>query len=164
MNPSDMQSSAAARAEGAGIVGTRHARHSGPGPEVMAADTLQHNDVVSSDGKNLGKIKHIMLDVLNGKIAYAVLSNGGFLGIGDKLLAIPWAALTLNIDEKSFLLSATAALVKASPGFDKEQWPAMGDLQWAVGVHDYYRTAHYWEQEAFPEDGALNRVHQGPML
>ena len=130
----------------------------------MAADTLQHNDVVSSDGKNLGKIKHIMLDVLNGRIAYAVLSNGGFLGIGDKLLAIPWGALTLNIDEKSFLLSATGAEVKASPGFDKEQWPVMGDLQWAVGVHDYYRTARYWERDTFPEDEALNRVHQGPLL
>jgi sporulation protein YlmC with PRC-barrel domain len=165
MNPSDMQRNAAARGEGASIVGAGRDHHGGPGPEVMAADTLENNEVLSSDGKNIGKIKHIMLDVLSGRIAYAVLSSGGFLGIGDKLLAIPWGALTLNIDNKSFALNVPASEVKDAPGFDKDQWPAMGDLQWAVGVHDYYRTERYWERDTFLDDEAeLNRVHQGPML
>lgn len=180
MNPSDTQRNAAARGEGASIVGSGRNHQGGPGPDVMAADTLESNEVVSSDGENVGKIKHIMLDVLSGRIAYAVLSSGGFLGIGDKLLAIPWGALTLNTDNKSFVLSVPASEVKDAPGFDKDQWPAMADLQWAVGVHDYYHTERYWERDtsldddaelgtslegtSLDEDAELNRVHRGPML
>lgn len=136
----------------------------------MAADTLEHNDVVSSDGEPLGKIKHIMLDVRAGRIAYAVLSSGGFLRLGDKLLAIPWAALTLNTDEKSFVLGAIAAEVKNAPGFDKDHWPTLADPQWANGVYDHYGAERYWETQVFPDDETflddetLNRVHQGPML
>ena len=66
-----------------------------------------------------------MLDVRRGRVAYAVLSSGGFLGIGDKLLAIPWSALTLDTDSKCFRLAATAEQVRNSPGFDKDSWPSM---------------------------------------
>jgi hypothetical protein len=58
----------------------------------MAAATLDGDKVLSTNGDDVGKIKDIMLDVRSGRIAYAVLASGGFLGIGDKLLAIPWSA------------------------------------------------------------------------
>src|ERR1051325_2479606 len=68
----------------------------GPGPEVMDAKTLIGDDVVNGQGEDLGNIEAIMLDVTSGRIAYAVLSFGGFLGMGSKLFAIPWGALTLD--------------------------------------------------------------------
>jgi len=68
----------------------------GPGPEIMAAATLDGNKVISADGEHVGKISDIMLDVRSGRVAYAVLAQGGFLGIGDHLHAIPWSALTLD--------------------------------------------------------------------
>lgn len=74
---------------GAKIVGKGAATAAGPGPDVMAASTLDGNSVISSDGHDVGSLKEIMLDVTSGHIAYAVLSSGGFLGIGDKLLAVP---------------------------------------------------------------------------
>src|SRR5438105_7274220 len=86
-------------AGGAAIVGSERRSSDGPGPEVMDADTLIGDAVVNSSGEDLGKIEAIMLDVTSGRIAYAVLSFGGFLGMGSKYFAIPWAALTLDTDE-----------------------------------------------------------------
>ncbi|WP_175130697.1 PRC-barrel domain-containing protein, partial [Paraburkholderia rhynchosiae] len=88
----------ASGAGGADIVGS--GTGDGPGPEVMAAATLDGTQVVSSDGEDVGKISDIMLDVRSGRIAYAVLSEGGFLGMGTNLHAIPWNALTLDTDAK----------------------------------------------------------------
>lgn len=114
---------------GARIIGHATSR-GGAGPNVMAATTLTGDKVLSSDGKEIGKIADIMLDVRSGRIAYVVLSCGGFLGMGDKLLAVPWGAFTLDTDEKCFRLDATEERMKSASGFDKYHWPAMADSQW----------------------------------
>ncbi|MCG2578723.1 PRC-barrel domain-containing protein [Dechloromonas sp. XY25] len=116
----------------------------GPGPEVMASDTLEGDDVVNVQGEDLGEIKDIMIDVRNGKVAYAVLSSGGFLGIGDKLFAIPWSALTLDANQKRFVLDVDKEKLKNAPGFDKHHWPSMADPTWAQQVHEYYGQRTYW--------------------
>lgn len=126
------------------IVGTQHDPSSGPGPEIMAADTLEGDDVVNYQGDDLGKIKDIMIDVAAGRVAYAVLSSGGFLGIGDKYFAIPWSALTLDADHKRFVLNVDKERLKNAPGFDKDHWPTMADLTWATEVHRYYGQPAYW--------------------
>jgi len=93
--------------QGAKITGTSHLDdHSGPGPEVMSANTLEGNNVINPRGETLGEIEEIMLDVRSGRIAYAVLGAGGFLGIGEKYFAIPWGELTLDTDNKCFILDA----------------------------------------------------------
>ena len=116
----------------------------GPGPDVMAAATLDGGKVITSDGEDIGKISDIMLDVRGGRIAYAVLSSGGFLGMGHILYAIPWSALTLDTDEKCFRLDITAERIKNAPGFDKDHWPAMSDPQWGSSLHEYYSQRPYW--------------------
>src|SRR4030095_424448 len=125
------------------IIGSKPGK--GPGPEVMAASTLTGNDGVKTQAENLGHIKVILLNVPSGRIAYAVLSFGGFLGAGDKLFAVPWSALTLDTDNKCFLLEADKELLKDAPGFDKDDWPSMSDRQWATSVHRYYGAQPYWE-------------------
>ncbi|WP_042338844.1 PRC-barrel domain-containing protein [Paraburkholderia ferrariae] len=133
---------------GARILGKGHSTAAGPGPDVMAASTLDSDRVLSSDGEEVGKIKDIMLDVQSGRVAYAVLASGGFLGIGNKLLAIPWSALTLDTSRKCFLLDVSAERVKAAPGFDKDQWPTMADPDWAATLHEYYGADPYWDDPA----------------
>lgn len=132
---------------GAHIVGSQHSLNSadGPGPYLMLADTLTGNDVVNPSGDKLGDIKGIMLDVQRGRIAYAVLSVGGFLGMGDRLFALPWSALTLDIDQKQFILNASKEVLENAPGFDKDHWPSMADTRWADQVHTYYEARPYWE-------------------
>ena len=95
-------------------------RRHGPGPELMGADTLMGNDVYNPEGDDLGDIKEIMLDMRSGRIGYAVLSYGGFLGIADKLFAVPWSALKLDTENKRFTLNVTKDRLENAPGFDKE--------------------------------------------
>ena len=116
----------------------------GPGPEVMAADTLEGDEVINTLGDELGEIKDIMLDVRSGRVAYAVLSSGGFLGLGDKLFAIPWSALTLDADRKCFVLDVDKEHLKEAPGFDEDHWPTMADPSWAKQVHEFYGQQTYW--------------------
>jgi hypothetical protein len=119
-------------------------RNEGPGPRIMAADTLEGDKVKNRAGDDLGTLEHIMLDVPSGRIAYGVLSFGGFLGMGDKLFAIPWQALELDTEDHGFILDVDAEQLKQAPGFDKDHWPTMADEQWATQIHDYYRATPYW--------------------
>ena len=114
----------------------------GPGPALMGADTLMGNDVFNKDGEDLGDIKEFMIDMASGKIAYAVLSFGGLLGMGDKLFAVPWKALTLDTINKRFTMEVLKDSLKDAPGFDKDHWPSMADKTWATGVHKFYGTAY----------------------
>lgn len=127
------------------ILGSKSSDHGGPGPYVMSAETLAGNSVVNPAGENLGQIKHIMLDVLNGRIAYAVLSFGGMMGMGDKLFAIPWQALKLDTDKERFVFDVDPERLRNAPGFDKDHWPLMGDYQWATDIHSFYNHTPYWE-------------------
>ena len=114
----------------------------GPGPALMGAGTLMGNDVYNKDGEDLGDIKELMIDMASGKIAYAVLSFGGLLGMGDKLFAVPWAALALDTANKRFTLNVLKGALKDAPGFDKDRWPSMSDRTWASGVHKFYGTPY----------------------
>jgi hypothetical protein len=112
----------------------------GPGPGLMGAATLIGNDVYNAEGEDLGDIKEIMLDMLRGEISYAVLSFGSFLGMGSKLFAVPWSALTLDTENKRFTLSVPRDRLERAPGFDRDKWPNMADQSWAKGIHSYYGT------------------------
>lgn len=131
--------------QGANIVQRHPDVQSGPGPEVMAADTLQGDKVINPQGEVLGTIEDIMLDVGSARIAYAVLSFGGVLGMGDKLFAIPWRALTMDADRKCFVLDIPKDHLKNAPGFDKDHWPSMADPVWASQVYAYYNQQPYWQ-------------------
>ncbi|MFN2301288.1 MAG: PRC-barrel domain-containing protein [Gammaproteobacteria bacterium] len=110
---------------------------------LMSVGTLIGNDVYNHKDEQLGEINEIMLDMGTGSIAYAVLSFGGFLGMGDKLFAVPWSALILDTKEKRFLLNLEKDRLKDAPGFDKDQWPNMRDENWANKVSSYYGTARH---------------------
>ena len=114
-------------------------RH-GPGPYLMGAETLIGNDVYNKDAENLGDIKEIMLDMRNGRVSYAVLAIGGFMGFGEKLFAVPWQALRLDTENKRFVLDVSSERLKTAPGFDKNHWPDMADAVWQKDIHTYYGT------------------------
>lgn len=115
----------------------------GPGPELMGANTLIGNEVYNQQDENLGDIKEIMLHVRSGRVSYAVLSFGGFLGIGEKLFAVPWTALSLDTVNKRFVLNVEKDRLDSAPGFDKDQWPNMADPSWEKSIHNYYGTKPY---------------------
>lgn len=112
---------------------------------VMSASSLTGDRVRNSADEDLGKVHDIMIDVPTGRIAYAVLSFGGVLGVGSKLFAVPWSALTLDEDEKEFVLDIDKRRLENAPGFDKDNWPDMADASWRNEVYNFYGAEPYWE-------------------
>ena len=112
----------------------------GPGPAIMSAHTLAGNEVYNLEDEEVGDIEDIMLDVRSGTVCYAVLSFGGFFGMGGKLFAVPWRALELDTENKRFVLDVNKERLKDAPGFDKDHWPNMADQAWAKAIHTYYGT------------------------
>jgi sporulation protein YlmC with PRC-barrel domain len=129
------------------LTGTGPDPRHGPGPHLMGADTLIGNDVFNKDAEDLGDIKEIMLDMRSGRVSYAVMSFGGFMGVGEKLFAVPWAALKLDTENKRFTLDVNKERLEGAPGFDKDQWPDMADATWAKGIHDWYGTRPWSEPD-----------------
>ena len=111
----------------------------------MRASKVNGMDVLNADHKNLGDIQDVVLDQESGRIAYAVLSFGGFLGIGDKLFAVPWGALKPTTDKKAFTLDIPKERLEKAPGFDKKNWPDLANRQWGADIHTYYNVPPYWE-------------------
>ncbi len=122
----------------------------GPGPRLMGADTLIGEDVYNHKDEDLGDIKEIMLEVNTGKVAYAVLSFGGLMGMGEKLFAVPWNALKLDTENKRFLLNVDKKRLETAPGFDKDNWPDMADPTWQNTIDAYYDTKSYTEPYGKP--------------
>lgn len=110
----------------------------GPGPQLMGAGTLLGEDVYNDKDEKLGHIKEIMLKMSNGTVAYAVLSFGGILGMGDKLFVVPWEVLKLDTENKRFVLNVEKGRLQNAPGFDKNEWPDLTDPESMGKVHSFY--------------------------
>jgi sporulation protein YlmC with PRC-barrel domain len=104
------------------------------GVPVHKASTFIGSKVENPQGDSLGTISDIVLEPNEGRIRYVALSYGGVLGLGGKLFAIPWNALTLRPDGKTFLLNVDKQLLETAPGFNKDNWPQRPDatLQAAI--------------------------------
>lgn len=112
---------------------------------VLSAGSIIGDPVRNTRGEDLGEIKELMVDLSEGRIAYAVLSFGGILGIGDKLFAIPWQAFSVSQEEKALVLDVEKEKMENAPGFDKNNWPDMADVSWGKGIHSYYGYDPYWD-------------------
>ena len=108
------------------------------GASLLSASSISGDDVCNMQEENLGKIQDVMLDTNEGSIRYVVLASGGFLGMGDRLYAVPWKALKLDKENRRFLLDIDAERLKNAPGFDKDEWPNMADPTWNSTVQSYY--------------------------
>lgn len=114
---------------------------------VLSASSLAGDSVRNPAGDDLGKIEEIMIDVPSGRVAYAVLSFGGFLGMGNKLFAVPWDAFTIDEENKQFILDVDKTMLQSAPGFDKNNWPDMAAPSFGKQVYSHYGYTPYWEEE-----------------
>jgi len=119
-------------------------------PQVFAnspvkASSIIGTDVVNPEGDNLGDVKEVVIDPRTGKVAYAVVSFGGFLSMGEKLFAIPFSAFEYDVTENEYVLDISKERLEAAPGFDADHWPSMSDEKWNRDVYKYYQRSPYWE-------------------
>jgi sporulation protein YlmC with PRC-barrel domain len=89
----------------------------------ISATTVIGERVIGSDGRDLGKIEEVVMDLTTGAVSYLVLSSGGVFGFGDRFYAVPLGVLTLNPDDKTFHMEIDKKTLKSLPGFDKQNWP-----------------------------------------
>ena len=115
-------------------------------PRVKSATSIIGSKVINTTGEQLGIIKELMLDLDDEQVAYAVLSFGGFLGMGDKFFAIPLEALTFTTEDHTVILDAEKDVLKNAPGFDKDHWPddAQYEAGWLLDLYEYYGYSPYW--------------------
>jgi sporulation protein YlmC with PRC-barrel domain len=112
---------------------------------LIRGNTFIGANVENPQGQNLGDIKDIVIDRASGRMAYAVVSFGGFLGMGEKLFAVPWGAFSQpKADKETFVLDVDKERLKNAPGFDAHNWPQMASREWVTSLYSYYNVPPYW--------------------
>jgi sporulation protein YlmC with PRC-barrel domain len=115
-------------------------------PDFLSADTIKSDKIINKAGENLGKIEELMIDLQDGRVAYAALSFGGFLGLGGKLFAIPWQALQIKLHDHAILLDIPKDVLEKAEGFDKDHWPVT-TREWLATMYSYYGYQPYWQTQ-----------------
>ena len=111
----------------------------------VKASSMIGTDVINPKGDNLGDVKEVVIDPRSGRVAYAVVSFGGFLGMGEKLFAIPFSAFEYDVNKSKYVLDVSKERLEAAPGFDPDKWPSMAEEKWNRDVYKYYGRSPYWE-------------------
>jgi len=114
---------------------------------VKAKDEVIGVVVKNAAKEKLGKICELMLDKFSGRTIYAVLESDGFLGMGEKLFALPWNAFHYDAEEECFILNIEKEKLKNAPGFDKDHWPDTADSTWLETISEYYGEKSFTESE-----------------
>lgn len=111
----------------------------------VKASSMIGTKVINPKNESLGDIKEIVIDPHTGKVAYAVVSFGGFFHLGEKLFAVPFSAIEYNSGTNEYVLNVSKEKLEAAPGFDPNHWPAMTDEKWNRDIYAYYERSPYWE-------------------
>lgn len=110
---------------------------------LISSDKVEGTPVRRPDGTKIGSIERIMIDKRSGKVAYAVMGVGGFLGIGEDYLALPWQVLRYNEDLDAYEADIDDDRLRKAPAFSRDEG-RFDDPEWNRHVHDYYRAQPYW--------------------
>jgi sporulation protein YlmC with PRC-barrel domain len=112
-----------------------------PNHQLISSEDVEGTDVYGVDGKKIGEIDHLMIDKVSGRVTYAVISFGGFLGLGHSHYPVPWAALKYDPNLGGYITGITEEKLKDAPAFSDDAW---SDRSWEAQVHKHYNTPPYW--------------------
>jgi len=111
---------------------------------LIAADKVQGTAVYNTAGENLGSIQDVMIDKKSGNVAYAIMSFGGFLGIGNKYHPLPWSMLKYDTSKGGYVVSLSRSMLEKAPNYAAGSSPAWGNREYETSIHDYYGVNPYW--------------------
>ena len=112
-------------------------------PNLIGSDKVEGTAVYGSDQSKIGSIKRVMIDKITGKVAYAVMSFGGFLGMGEDYYPVPWSMLDYNTSLEGYRVNITKEQLDRAPKYTEStgwNWNRENDQR----VYDYYRATPYW--------------------
>ena len=114
------------------------------GKPLIESDRVEGTTVYDPQGNEVGSIKRLMIDKLSGKVAYAVMSFGGFLGMGEDEHTIPWNKLDYDTSLGGFRTDITADQLRGAPAYSRGTESDWSDRERERELHDYYRAPYYW--------------------
>ena len=118
------------------------------GKPLIESDRVEGTTVYGTDGNNIGSIKRLMIEKVSGRVAYAVMSFGGFLGLGEDEHAIPWGKLTYDTRLGGYRTDITEAQLRGAPSFARDRNYDWTERSRERELHDYWRSRYYWDTGA----------------
>ena len=114
------------------------------GKPLIESDRVEGTTVYDPRGNNIGSIKRLMIEKISGRVAYAVMRFGGFLGMGTEEHSIPWKKLTYDTSLGGYRTDVTEAQLKGAPAFSRDSKWDWSDRNRERELHDYYKAPYYW--------------------
>ena len=111
---------------------------------LISASKVQGTNVYNTDGDSLGEVYDVMIDKRSGKVAYAIVSFGGFLGVGEDYHPLPWNTLKYDTRQGGYVVGLTRQQLEGAPTYARTETPAWGDRAYEKSIHDYYGALPYW--------------------
>lgn len=111
---------------------------------VVTARRLEGTIVYGASGEKVGDIEDVMIDKVSGKVSYAVLAFGGFLGMGERHHPLPWSILRYDTAKRGYVVELDKAILQDAPSFGSSDDVSWADEAWGRRVHDYYKAKPYW--------------------
>jgi PRC-barrel domain protein len=114
------------------------------GKPFIESDRVEGTSVYDPKGESIGSIKRLMIEKISGKVVYAVMSFGGFLGIGEEEHTIPWNKLDYDTTLGGYRTDITAEQLRGAPSFYRDRDYDWSDRNRERELHDYWRAPYYW--------------------
>ncbi len=114
------------------------------GRPLIESDRVEGTAVYDRSGKRIGTVERVMIDKISGRVAYAVMSFGGFFGVGANEYAVPWRVLDYDPGLGGYRIQITAEQLRSAPSLSRargQDWP---DRQSEQELHDHYQVTYYW--------------------
>ena|ERR1700722_3088849 len=111
---------------------------------LIPADMVQGANVYNNAGESLGSIYDLMLDKKSGHVAYAIMSFGGFLGMGNSYHPLPWSILKYDSNKGGYVVNLDKRQLEGAPYYAAGTTPEWGNRDFETGIHDYYGASPYW--------------------
>jgi sporulation protein YlmC with PRC-barrel domain len=112
---------------------------------LLGSTSFRGDSVYDVAGRFLGEIAELVIDITSGRVAYALLAVGGFLGMNRKLMPIPWSTVTVDRVYQRCVVNIGLERLINAPSLDGDVLPRMADPSWATSVHAYFGCKPYWE-------------------
>jgi PRC-barrel domain len=113
------------------------------GKPLIESDRVEGTTVYDPQGNDVGSIKRLMIEKISGRVAYAVMSFGGFLGMGEEEHAVPWSKLTYDTNLGGYRTDITEQQLRGAPTFTRDSDWDWSDRSRERQLHDYYRAPYY---------------------
>jgi len=111
---------------------------------IVDAEKLIGCKVENLQGESLGKIETLIVDLREGRVTAAILSFGGFLGLGEKLYPVPLGSITFKPEDERCVMDMDKEALKRAPAYSRGEWPDWSDREWIGRVYQHYNATPYW--------------------